>query len=140
MIRELRLTEHVEMRAIPADDQLAMAEHLSKVALVVLLSDYETQPLVVLEALALRRPVLIADIRGLEEFVERGLVRAIPSDSGPQEVAAAVLEQLRKPLIPPRLELPTWAECAARHDELYASIIRQTGSQAPADCADLRGG
>jgi glycosyltransferase involved in cell wall biosynthesis len=126
LVRELRLTEQVELRAIPADDQTAMAEELSKVALVVLLSDFETQPLVVLEALALRRPVLVTDVRGLDEFAQRGLVRAIAPESGPPEVAAAVLEQLQKPFIPPRIELPTWAECAARHDELYASIMRQT--------------
>ena len=125
LTRDLGMTERVEIRAIPADDQKAMAEELSKVALVVLLSDYETQPLVVVEALALRRPVLITDTRGLDEFAQRGLVRSIPSASGPEDVAAAVLEQLRKPFIPARMDVPTWAECAARHDELYASIVRR---------------
>lgn len=126
--RGLGVAERVEIRAVPADDQLAMAAQLSKVALVVLFSDYETLPIAVLEALALRRPVLVTDSQGLDELAEKGLVRAIPHESGPREIAAAVLEQLRDPFVPERHDLPTWEDCASRHQELYVSIIESARS------------
>ena len=121
--RELGVAEQVEIRAVPADDRRAMADELSRVALVVLFSDDETLPLAVLEALALGRPVLVSRTRGLEELADDGLVRAVPRDSGPQEIAAAVVEQLEDPFVPADLDLPTWEECVARHHELYISIV-----------------
>jgi glycogen synthase len=130
MARGLGVAERVEIRAVPAEDQLAMAAQLSKVALVVLFSDYETLPLAVLEALALRRPVLVTDSRGLDELAEKGLVRAIPHESGPQEIAAAVLEQLRDPFVPARHDLPSWEDCASRHQDLYISVIESARSSA----------
>jgi glycogen synthase len=122
--REVGVAEQVEIRAVPADDRRAMADELSRVALVVLFSDAETLPLAVLEALALGRPVLVSRTRGLQELADDGLVRAVPPDSGPQEIAAAVVEQLGDPFVPPHLDLPTWEECAARHHELYASLVQ----------------
>ena len=44
-----------------------MAEELSQAALVVLLSEYETHPIAVLEAVALGRPALVAATSGLSE-------------------------------------------------------------------------
>jgi glycosyltransferase involved in cell wall biosynthesis len=121
--QELGVAEYVEIRAVPADDRLAMADELSRVALVVLFSDYETVPSAVLEALALGRPVLVTRSRGLDELADDGLVRAVPFNSGPQEIAAAVVEELEAPFVPADLDLPTWEECAAKHHELYVSIV-----------------
>ena len=121
--QELGVAERVEIRAVPADDRLAMADELSRVALVVLFSDYETVPSAVLEALALGRPVLVTRSRGLDELADDGLVRAVPLNSGPQEIAAAVVEQLDAPYVPADLDLPTWEACAAEHHELYVSIV-----------------
>jgi glycogen synthase len=121
--RELGVAERVEIRAVPAEDKLAMAADLSRVALVVLFSDYETLPIAVLEALALRRPVLVTKSRGLDELAAEGLVRGIPQNSGPHEIAAAVVEELRDPFVPARVDLPTWEDCAAQHHELYLSVV-----------------
>jgi glycogen synthase len=123
LARELGVADRVEIRAVAAQDRRAMAEQLSRMALVVLFSDYETLPIAVLEALALRRPVLVTHSTGLDELAEKGLVRAVPHDSGPEQIAAAVLEQLRDPFVPARLDLPTWDDCAAQHHELYSSIL-----------------
>jgi glycosyltransferase involved in cell wall biosynthesis len=124
--RELEVAERVEIRAVPADDRPAMADELSRVALVVLFSDAETVPIAVLEALALGRPVLVTRCRGLDELADEGLVRAIPPDSGPHEIAAAVVEQLDDPFVPADLDLPTWEECAAQHHELYLSLVESS--------------
>jgi glycosyltransferase involved in cell wall biosynthesis len=130
--RELRqiaerrgVADRVEIRAIPADRPDEMATELRKAALVVLLSDQETQPVAVLEALALRLPVLVTHTTGLAELAERGLVRSIPHASGPGDVAAAVLDQLERPYVPERLDLPSWDECADRHVQLYRSIAER---------------
>ncbi len=120
--QEHGVADRVDIRAIPPDDPGAMARELSKAALVVLLSDQETQPLAVLEALALGRPVLVTHTSGLAEFADRGLVRSIPAESGPGEVASAVVGELRDPFVPADLDLPTWDDCAASHHELYLSI------------------
>jgi len=120
---ELGVAERVEIRAVPGN---VMADELSRVALVVLFSDAETLPLAVLEALALGRPVLVTRSRGLDELADDGLVRAIPRDSGPHDIAAAVVGQLKDPFVPANLHLPTWEECAAQHHELYLSLVKST--------------
>jgi glycosyltransferase involved in cell wall biosynthesis len=124
--RELGVAHRVEIRTVPADNRVAMADALSQVALVVLFSEAETVPIAVLEALALGRPVLVTRCRGLDELADDGLVRAVPPDSRPHEIAAAVLEQLDDPFVPAHLDLPTWEECAAQHHELYISLVAST--------------
>ena len=102
-----------------------MAAELSKIPLLVLLSEYETQPIAVLEGLSLGRPALVADTPGLSELAHRGLARAVPLDTGPEAIAAAVLGQLRDPLLPPRdLKLPTWQDCADQLLTLYDDVAR----------------
>ena len=77
-------------------------------------------------ALALGCPALVADTSGLHELAEEGLVRAIPLESTAEEVAAAVLHQLREPLVPPRMTLPTWDDCANDLLALYYSLTAGT--------------
>jgi glycosyltransferase involved in cell wall biosynthesis len=125
--RELGVTERVEVRAV--SDRVAMAHELSGVALVVLFSEAETVPIAVLESLALGRPVLVTRCRGVDELADEGLVRAIPRDSGPHEIAAAVVSQLDDPFVPTHLDLPTWEECAAQHHELYISLVERAESR-----------
>jgi glycosyltransferase involved in cell wall biosynthesis len=91
--------------------------------LVVLLSEYETHPITVLEAVALGRPALVAANSGLSELAGRGWAKAIPLNSSPRQVADAVLQQLRQPLVPPRISLPTWDECADRLYALYQQVV-----------------
>jgi glycosyltransferase involved in cell wall biosynthesis len=65
---ELGVAERVEFTSVPPGDPAAMGELLGRVALVVLLSDFETHPLVALEAAASRRRLLVADRGGLAEL------------------------------------------------------------------------
>jgi glycosyltransferase involved in cell wall biosynthesis len=126
MSQELGVNDHVEIRAVPVADRTAMARELSRAALVLLLSEYETLPIAVLEAIALGRPVLVADTSGLSELAERGLVRAIPLESTAEQVGAAILEQLRQPFVSKQIDLPTWDDCAADLLDLYQSIVRRS--------------
>jgi len=122
-VAELGLGESVEVTSVPAGDPLGMAALLGRVSLVVLMSEFESHPLVALEAAAARRRLLVADAGGLSEIAEDGFGRAIPLDSGPEEIAAAALEELEKP--PPRSSpnLTSWEECSAALLDLYASIL-----------------
>jgi glycogen synthase len=126
LAERLSVVDHVDIRSIPAGDRQSMAVELSKIALLVSLSEYETQPIAVLEALSLGRPALVADTPGLSDLARRGLARAIPLDSRPHEIAAAVLAQLRDPLLPPAdLKLPTWQDCAMQLLALYGNVARE---------------
>ena len=126
LARKIGVAEYVEIRAIPASDRQAMAEILSQASLVVLLSEYEAHPVAVMEALALQRPVLVADTSGLRELAEQGLVRAISLNSSPEEVALAVRQQIEEPIVPPaHLVLPTWDDCARHLQTVYDASIRR---------------
>jgi glycosyltransferase involved in cell wall biosynthesis len=122
--QKLGVSDHVEIRAIPATDRETMADELSRAAVVTLLSEYETQPVAVLEALSLGRPALVADTSGMSEIARRGLALAVPLDSAPDVVAAAVLKQLDDPILPTQLQLPTWDECVDRLSALYQSVVQ----------------
>lgn len=126
LVQKVGVAEYVEIRSVPASDRQGMANVLSQAALVVLLSEYEAHPIAVMEALALRRPVLVADTSGLHELAEQGLVRAVPLHSTPEEIARAALQQIEQPLIPPaHLALPTWDNCAGQLLSIYNVSVRR---------------
>jgi glycogen synthase len=122
---DLGIENKVEIRAIPPAERELMARQLAGASLVTLLSEYETHPIAALEALTLGCSLLVADTSGLRELAEQGLARAIPLASKPQAVAAAVLEQLENPIVPPALSLPTWDDCAGGLLSLYSEITQK---------------
>ena len=125
LAEELNVSDRVEIRAVPMSDRVQLAEEVSQAALVVLLSEYETHPIAVLEAIALGRPALVAATSGLNEIAGRGLAQAIPLDSTPRQIAEAVLDQLRQPHMPPPFKLPTWDDCATDLFTLYQQVVRE---------------
>ncbi|MDB5074621.1 MAG: glycosyl transferase group 1 [Chloroflexi bacterium] len=127
MAVELGIADKVEIRGIPAADRKAMATALASAALVTLLSEFETHPIAALEALTLKRPVLVAATSGLRELAYRGLVSSIPLWSDSAQVATVVLKLLERPVTPPAFDLPTWDDCAADLLAVYQSV---TGARA----------
>src|SRR5437667_650967 len=123
MANRLGVAERVDIRAIPPGDGQGMASLLARANLVTLLSEHEAQGLAVMEALTLKRPVLVAGTSALQELADQGLARAVPLESTPEEVATAVVSQLRQPLVPQNIALPTWDACAASLLTLYQDII-----------------
>jgi glycosyltransferase involved in cell wall biosynthesis len=113
----------VHIGGVPAHDRHGLLAVLADAAVVTLLSEYEAHPIAVMEAAALGRPVVVADTSGLRELATRGLARAIPLESTPQQVATALLEQLRQPMAPAPIALPTWDACAASLLALYRSVL-----------------
>ena len=122
---QLGVANRVEIGAMPPENRQGMASIVAGAALSVFLSEYEAHPIAVMEALSLGRSVLVADTSGLTELAERGLARAIPLESTPDQVATAVLDQLAYPLIPEQIALPTWDQCAEALLTLYADIVKE---------------
>jgi glycosyltransferase involved in cell wall biosynthesis len=125
MARRLGVAERVEIRAVPPGDRSGMASLVARANLVTLLSEYESQGIAALEALALQRPVLVAGTSALQKLADSGLARAVPPGSTPEEVAMAVVSQLRQPLVSRNVALPTWDDCAANLLALYQAITRR---------------
>ena len=119
---ELGIEDRVEFTSTPPDQPTAMAELLQRVSLVVLMSDFETHPLVALEAAAAGRRLLVADASGLAEIAADGFARAIPLDESAEGIGAAVIEELAKPPQTKRPQLTSWDECAAELLALYRSL------------------
>jgi glycosyltransferase involved in cell wall biosynthesis/GT2 family glycosyltransferase len=120
---ELGVADRVEFTSVPPGDPAAMGALLGRVALVVLLSDFETHPLVALEAAAARRRLLVADNGGLGELAEEGFATAVPADDPPDSIAEAILEELDRPPPEDAPRLTSWDECAVALLELYRSVM-----------------
>lgn len=123
LVATLGLEKRVTIEAIPGSERQKMADLLASAALFVLFSDYEAHPVAVMEALSLRRPVLVSDTSGLRELAANGLCRAIPPDAGPKELAAAMAEELRAHREVPDLALPDWDACAQALNEVYCEVL-----------------
>ncbi|HVY77838.1 MAG TPA: glycosyltransferase [Solirubrobacterales bacterium] len=122
LAEELGIADRVEFTSTPPERPNAMAELLQRVSLVVLMSDFETHPLVALEAAAAGRRLLVADASGLAEIAADGFARGIPLDESAEGIAAAAIEELAKPPQARRPELTSWDECAAELLALYRSL------------------
>ncbi len=126
LAQRVGVEEHVSIRAIPANDRQAMAEQLSQAALVALLSDYEAHPVAIMEALALRRSILVTNTSGLGELAQMGLVHGIALKSTPEAVAEAVVASMNAPCpLPPDFRLPTWDDCAQQVEAIYHSVVQR---------------
>jgi glycosyltransferase involved in cell wall biosynthesis len=123
LVATLGLEKRVTIEAIPGSERQKMADLLASAALFVLFSDYEAHPVGVMEALSLRRPVLVSDTSGLRELAANGLCRAIPPDAGPKELAAAMAEELRAHREVPDLALPDWDACAQALNDVYCEVL-----------------
>ena len=119
----LGVADRVEITSVPSGDPQGMATLLAGVSLVVLMSEFESHPLVALEAAAARRRLLVAEAGGLREIAEDGFGRGIPLDSTPEQVAAAAIEELGKSLPQQSPHLTSWDECAAALVDLYGSVL-----------------
>ncbi len=115
----------VTIRLVPPTDRHAMSVALAEAAVVAALSDYEAHPVAVMEALALGTPVVGADVAGVGDLVEDGLVTGVPADAGSDEIAAALVGAMGAPRPAVTPALPTWDGAAARLGALYLEVAAQ---------------
>ena len=90
LIRSLGLEERITIDSIPSAERQRLSDLLCSAGLVILLSDYEAHPVAVMEALSLRRSVLVTDTSGLRELAEKGLCRSVPLNATPSMIAGAI--------------------------------------------------
>jgi glycogen synthase len=126
LAQRLGIGDRVVIEAVPADAEEELAARISAVDVVVLMSEFETHPLAMLEALALGRPVVVADTSGLSELAAKGHARAVPLDCDPAVLAAALLAEAEHPTRSEALVLPSWDDCADAHQALYEDVLKET--------------
>jgi glycosyltransferase involved in cell wall biosynthesis len=90
---------------------------------VTLLSEYEANPVSVMEAIALGRKVVVADTSGLTELASHGYASLVPLHVQPATLAAVIAEVAAGPS-PAVAELPTWDECVDKLLSLYREVAR----------------
>lgn len=125
LVNELDLTEHVEIKGIPLAHREDMARLMLRAALVVSFSDYESAGIAVREAIALRRPVLVTDVPGLTELAGTPRLYIIPRSSTREQIAAAVVDCLREPLLEEAITMPSWDACVDMYEALYVSAVKR---------------
>ncbi|WP_051442719.1 glycosyltransferase family 4 protein [Mesorhizobium sp. WSM3626] len=123
LVATLGLETRVTIGGIPGSERQKMADLLASAALFVLFSDYEAHPVAVMEALSLRRPVLVSDTSGLRELAGNGVCRAIRCNAGPGELAAAMADELEADRQVPDLALPDWDACAQALSNVYCDVL-----------------
>jgi glycosyltransferase involved in cell wall biosynthesis len=119
----LGLADRVQIAGIPPADRVGMATLLASASVVAILSEYESQGISATEAAVLGRPIVVTDATALHELVERGVAEGIPENSGPEVVAAALEQQLRRPMVPTPQHLPTWDGCASAVLRIYRDVV-----------------
>jgi glycosyltransferase involved in cell wall biosynthesis len=129
------MAQRVAIGPIAASERAGLAQLLATSNLAILLSDYESQGIAVLEALSLGIPALVTHTSGLAQLANDGLVRSVPLNSSTQTVAAAMIQQLHQPLIAPSVALPSWEQCATQLLALYEEVL----AEAPAHVGSYEG-
>jgi glycosyltransferase involved in cell wall biosynthesis len=124
LVKKLALEQKVSIGSIPPSERERMAALLAQAGLVVLMSEYEANPLSIMEALSMRRRVLVSDTSGLSELAAQGLCRAIPLANSRAELARAILIELLTERKTPALSLPDWDRCVDKLLDVYKSVVR----------------
>jgi glycosyltransferase involved in cell wall biosynthesis len=121
----LGVADRVEIRSIPVLEREQMAAELSRVRVVVCLSEFESHGIAVLEALGRGCRAVVAYTSAFVNLVEEGLATGVPLECPPAAVAEAVLQELERPPMAEPPKLPTWDECTEALQELYEAVLQE---------------
>jgi glycosyltransferase involved in cell wall biosynthesis len=121
MAGELGVSDRVSICGFGPERRAAMGKLVADADVFCLLSEYESHPLAVLEALAAGTKVLVADTSGLSELGRAGLATTIALEASAEQVAAAALAvAVAAPSSPPAI--PSWDDCAQQLHSLYREV------------------
>jgi glycosyltransferase involved in cell wall biosynthesis len=123
-IRKHGLDKAVTIQSFGADERPALATLLAASDVVALMSDYEAQPVALLEALALGAKLVVAENSGLAELADRRLATAVRTDEMPSSLARTLLAVANRPQrLPSPVQLPTWDNCAEQLLRAYRELL-----------------
>jgi glycosyltransferase involved in cell wall biosynthesis len=120
--RQLGVADRVEIRSIPTERRGELGSLLGRAGLVTLLSEYESQGISVMEAMAMGAPVLTSDSSALGDLGRRGLVSTVPLAMSDREIATAMIRTMQAGA-PPVPTLPSWDDAALALHAIYAEIL-----------------
>jgi glycosyltransferase involved in cell wall biosynthesis len=123
LVDRLKLDHAVSFVSIPAAERQRLTDLLCSAGLVVLFSDYEAHPVAIIEALSVKRPVLVTDTSGLRELAQKGLCRSIPLSATADMIGDAIAEELAKKHQPPSVTLPNWDDCTEQLLQTYNAVL-----------------
>jgi glycosyltransferase involved in cell wall biosynthesis len=125
-IAALGLEKTVTIECIKPDDRGRMSKSLSQASVVAALSDYDSHPLAVIEALTLGIPVVGLDTAGIGDLVKDNLVRGVPKGASPTTVARILVAALRDGRTNVSGGLPTWDAGAVDLAHVYLDAAGAT--------------
>jgi glycosyltransferase involved in cell wall biosynthesis len=121
----LGLADAVSFSSFAPSERAGLGDLVRQSDAVVLLSEYEANPVAIMEALGVGADVLVARTSGLTELADEHLVRSVAIDASLAQTAEAILDTAhdhRWSAGPP--PLPTWDGCAEALMDLYARVRR----------------
>jgi glycosyltransferase involved in cell wall biosynthesis len=121
LVAQLNVERSVTFTSFGDTRRAALGALVRSSDVVALMSDYEANPIAVMEALALGRKVVVADTSGLTELASEGYVTAVPLSVPPAVLANVLVQVATRPehLAP---DLPTWDQCVDKLLGLYAEV------------------
>jgi glycosyltransferase involved in cell wall biosynthesis len=123
LANRLGVRDIVEFITIDPRERRRMAELFRSAQLITLLSDYESQGVVGLEAIAVGRPLLVADGTALAELGRFGEVSVVPPVADKHTLAGLIARKLRENVSPSRDLVPVWDNTADALEELYFDVL-----------------
>jgi glycosyltransferase involved in cell wall biosynthesis len=121
MVSELGVSDRVSICGFGPERRAAMGKLVADADVFCLLSEYESHPVAVMEALGAGTKALVADTSGLSELGRAGLATTIALEATAQQVAAAALAVAAAE--PPKPSaMPSWDDCADQLHHLYREV------------------
>ncbi|MDQ3454585.1 MAG: glycosyltransferase, partial [Actinomycetota bacterium] len=124
-VDRLGLRHLVEFRSSAIDRREEISTLLAQASLVVSLSEYESQGVAVLEALAVGSPVLVNDSTAFRQLGAAGLVSVVPPNCSSHALAEIVLHCLQEESVVPPQVPPTWEATTDALEALYELVVQR---------------
>jgi glycosyltransferase involved in cell wall biosynthesis len=117
------VAERVSIESFAMHEHGRLAEALATADVGVLLSEFETQPIALLEMAASGLPLVVADSPGLRDAAAEGWAIAVASDAPATLVAEAVRRALEDPPSAAAPRLQAWDETVDALARLYVDAV-----------------
>lgn len=125
-VKDLGLEDKVDfVGVIPFNKRRKLLKILKESSAFLLLSDYEGNPLVIIEALACNTPIITSNKGVMSEYVEKGEAIGVDDPDNDKEVAEKILMVTENPekFIPEKTSVLSWTEVAEKIDKIYNELL-----------------